>query len=107
MNVGKRITPDDFLIAAPKDAETVTAALMEPFFFFDQFPTGELPVVDGLVHSDPSQGVSKVAVVDRYAGTGQVSKMFWKNVGPITPRSAVASSQMHDIHNIWVLGNDD
>ena len=33
--------------------------------------------------------------------------MFWKNVGPITPNSAVASSQMHDIHNIWVLGNDD
>ena len=107
MNVGKRVAAADFLIAAPKDAKTVTAALMEPFFFFDRFPTGELPVVDGLVHSDPSQGVSKVAVVDRYAGTGQVSKMFWKNVGPITPRSAVASSQMHDIHNIWVLGNDD
>ena len=107
MNVGKRVTAEDFLIAAPKDAKTVTAALMEPFFFFDRFPTGELPVVDGLVHSDPSQGVSKVAVVDRYAGTGQVSKMFWKNVGPLTPRSAVASSQMHDIHNIWVLGNDD
>lgn len=33
--------------------------------------------------------------------------MFWRNVGPITPNSALASSQMHDIHNIWVLGNDD
>ena len=48
-----------------------------------------------------------VAVVDRYSGAGKVSKMFWRNVGPITPNSALASSQMHDIHNIWVLGNDD
>ena len=107
MNVGRRVTADDFLIAAPKNATTVSAALMEPFFFLDRFPTGELPVIDGLVHSDPSQGVSKVAVVDRYSGAGEVSKMFWKNVGPITPESAVASSQMHDIHNIWVLGNND
>ncbi len=33
--------------------------------------------------------------------------MFWKNVGPLTPNSALASSQMHDIHNIWVVGNND
>ena len=48
----------------------------------------------------------QVAVVDRYSGAGRVSKMFWRNVGPITP-TRPASSQMHDIHNIWVLGNDD
>ena len=33
--------------------------------------------------------------------------MFWRDVGPITPGSALASSQMHDIHNIWTVGNDD
>ncbi len=107
MNLGKPVVADDFVIAAPADAETVTAALMQPFYFADDFPTGQLPVVDGLVHADPAKGISKVAVVDRYAGTGAVSKMFWKNIGPITSNSAVASSQMHDIHNIWVLGNDD
>ena len=25
----------------------------------------------------------------------------------MTPNSALASSQMHDIHNIWAVGNDD
>ena len=107
MNVGKRVQAEDFVIKAPAGATTVTAALMEPFYFANTFPTGELPVVDGLIHADSTNGISKVAVVDRYAGTGAVAKMFWKNVGPITPRSALASSQMHDIHNIWVLGNDD
>ncbi len=107
MQVGKRLTADDFVITAPNEATTVTAALMEPFYRAPEFPTEVLPVVNGVVNADPALGISKVAVVDRYSGKGQVSKMFWKNVGPITPNSAVASSQMHDIHNIWVLGNDD
>ena len=107
INIGRSVTAKDFSVKAPEFATTVNAALMEPFYFADTFPTGELPVVDGFVNADPAGGISKVAVVDRYSGAGKVSKMFWKNVGPITPNSALASSQMHDIHNIWVLGNDD
>ena len=107
INIGRSLTAKDFSVKAPEFATTVNAALMEPFYFADTFPTGELPVVDGFVNADPASGISKVAVVDRYSGAGKVSKMFWKNVGPITPNSALASSQMHDIHNIWVLGNDD
>ncbi len=107
MNVGKRLVAADFEIFAPADRQEVTAALMEPFYFGETYPTGVLPVMDGQVHADPARSISKVAVVDRYSGEGSVSKMFWKNVGPITPNSALASSQMHDIHNIWVLGNDD
>ena len=107
INIGRSVTAKDFSVKAPEFATTVNAALMEPFYFADTFPIGELPVVDGFVNADPASGISKVAVVDRYSGAGKVSKMFWKNVGPITPNSALASSQMHDIHNIWVLGNDD
>ncbi len=107
INIGRSVTAKDFSVRAPEFATTVNAALMEPFYFADTFPIGELPVVDGFVNADPASGISKVAVVDRYSGAGKISKMFWKNVGPITPNSALASSQMHDIHNIWVLGNDD
>lgn len=107
MNVGKRLIAEDFAVYAPTEASNVTAALMQPFYFLETFPTGELPVVDGQVHADPSSAISKVAVVDRYSGEGKVAKMFWRNVGPLNERSALASSQMHDIHNIWVLGNDD
>ncbi|MEM9621390.1 MAG: adenine deaminase C-terminal domain-containing protein [Pseudomonadota bacterium] len=97
----------DFVINAPAGRSTVNAALMEPFYFGETFMQVELPVVDGVVNADPAESISKVAVVDRYRGDGETSRMFWRNVGPKTPNSALASSQMHDIHNIWVVGNSD
>ena len=107
MNVGRKLTASDFTIQAPEKRATVNVALMEPFYFAPDFMTAELPVADGVVIADPANAISKVAVVDRYHGTAATSKMFWKNVGPLTPNSAFASSQMHDIHNIWVVGNND
>lgn len=107
MNVGRKLKASDFQIKAPKGKTEVTAALMHPFYFAERFMTETLPVSDGLVKAMPERGISKVAVVDRYNGKAAVSKMLWKNVGPLTPGSALASSQMHDIHNIWTLGNDD
>tara|TARA_E500000331_G_scaffold357594_1_gene419884 strand:+ start:171 stop:2069 length:1899 start_codon:yes stop_codon:yes gene_type:complete len=107
MNVGRLVTADDFAIAAPPGRTTVNVALMRPFYFEETFMVGQLPVVSGKVIGDPLIGITKVGVVDRYHGNANTSKMFWRDVGPITPKSALASSQMHDIHNIWVMGNDD
>jgi adenine deaminase len=107
VNVGRALTAADFRIDAPVDRDQVNVALMEPFLFVDRFMQGTLPVTDGAVRADPQAGISKVAMVDRYHGTAAVSRMFWRNVGPSTPGSALASSQSHDLHNIWVLGNDD
>ncbi|MFV8816328.1 adenine deaminase [Haliea sp. E17] len=107
IDIGREITAKDFAIAAPAGRDSVNVALMEPFYFAPDFIHDTLPVSDGLVLPDMQRGISKVAVVDRYRGNGGVSKMFWRNVGPLTPGSALASSQMHDIHNIWTVGNDD
>ena len=108
MNVGRELIAADFIITAPEGRETVNAALLEPFWFEPEFITKELPVAeDGTVKADPEAGLIKVAVVDRYHGTAAVSKMIWQNVGPKTPGSALASSQSHDLHNIWTMGNDD
>jgi len=107
MNVGRALTADDFIIWAPEGKQEVNVALLQPFYFFPKFMTDVLPVTDGKVEVDISKNINKVAVVDRYHGTAAVSKMFWKQTGLITPNSALASSQMHDIHNIWVLGNND
>ena len=98
---------EDFVLRAPKGRSEVEAALMKPFFFSDTFLTVTLPVRNGVVEAAPEQGISKVAMVDRYHNRIAVSKMFWRDVGPLTPGSALASSQSHDLHNIWVLGNDD
>ena len=107
MNVGRLVNADDFAIAAPPGRTTANVALMRPFYFEETFMVGQLPVVSGKVIGDPLVGITKVGVVDRYHGNANTSKMFWRDVGPITPKSALASSQMHDIHNIWVMGNDD
>ena len=107
MNVGRKLTAADFTIEAPDGRAEVAVALMRPFYFEPGFMTDRLPVVDGVVLPQPERAISKVAVVDRYKGNAAVSRMFWRDVGPLTPGSALASSQMHDIHNIWALGNDD
>lgn len=110
VRIGRKLGSEDFVVSAPQGRTEVQVALMQPFYlgFWKDFVTETLPVrADGTVQSDPARGIIKVAVVDRYAGKGAVSKMFWKNVGPLTPGSALASSQSHDLHNIWVLGNDD
>ncbi|MFT4046888.1 MAG: adenine deaminase C-terminal domain-containing protein [Solimonas sp.] len=112
INIGRALQASDFVIKAPESRRDVQVALLEPFWFAPDFITDTMPVqADGTVAADPVRGIIKVAVVDRYHGKGasapSVSKMFWRNVGPRTPGSALASSQSHDLHNIWVAGNDD
>ena len=106
MNIGRAITAADFRIDAPAGKTSVTAALLEPYYFEPDFLTTELPVAaDGSVERAGS--VSKFAIVDRYHGNAGVAKMFWQHVGPKTPNSALACSVAHDHHNIWVLGSGD
>ena len=107
LNVGRKLTAADFRIAAPADRDAMNIAILEPFYFKPELPTDTLAVSDGELRAAPDRGISKVAMVDRYSGEGAVSTMFWRNVGPLSPGSALASSQSHDLHNIWALGNDD
>ncbi len=69
------------------------------------FMTLELPVQNGLV--ERGEEATKMAVIDRYHAVKKLGKMFWKNVGPKTPNSALACSVSHDHHNLWVLGSSD
>jgi adenine deaminase len=108
INIGKVLTAEDFVIEAPagKEAE-VDAAILEMFYFEEDFKTYRLPVSEGIVERDAAQGVTKCALIDRYHGNGKVAKMFWAGVGPLTPNSAVACSVSHDLHNVWSLGSSD
>jgi adenine deaminase len=66
-----------------------------------------LPVKDGIVQRDEAQGVTKVALLDRYSGQRRASKMFWKDIGFKTPNSALCCSIAHDNHQAWVTGSSD
>ena len=107
MNVGRKLTAGDFVMTAPRDRQSMDIAVLEPFYFKPELPKDTLAVIDGELRADPSRGISKVAMIDRYHGDAALSTMFWRNVGPLSPGSALASSQSHDLHNIWALGNDD
>jgi adenine deaminase len=107
VNLGGTITAEHFAVKAPAARETVEAAILKPFHFEPDFMRATLSVRDGLVQRDEAQGITKVALLDRYSGKIRVSKMFWKNVGTKTPDSAMCCSIVHDNHNAWATGSSD
>lgn len=107
INIGRKLTADDFAIRAEPGRTTMKAALLRPFHWTDEFITRELPVVDGQVTRDPDHNVTKFAIVDRFSGNAGVSRMFWLGCGPRTPDTALACSVAHDKHNVWVVGSSD
>jgi adenine deaminase len=107
VNLGGTITAEHFVIKAPPGRDTVTAAVLKPFHFEPDFLTATLPVKDGVVQRDAAQQITKVALLDRYSGRTRISRMFWREVGPRTPYSALCCSIVHDNHNAWVAGSSD
>lgn len=107
VDIRRDVKAEDFAVPAASGRTTMSAALIRPFHFADEFITMELPVEDGLVQRSAERNVTKMAIVDRFSGEGKVAKMFWLGCGPATPDTAVACSVAHDKHNIWVVGSSD
>jgi adenine deaminase len=108
IHIGRKLTAKDFEILAPAGAKaTVTAAIQSPSYTDAEQKTATLPVVNGVVQRDIAHDIVKVAIVDRYTGQAKLGKMFWTDLGPKTPNSAVATSVSHDLHNITVVGSSD
>ncbi|MFB9947990.1 adenine deaminase [Rhizobium puerariae] len=107
INIGRELSADDFTIEAEPGRQTMKAAVLRPFHWTDDFLTFELPVKDGRVLRDEARNITKFSVIDRFSGTGGVSKMFWLGCGPATPDTALACSMAHDKHNIWCVGSSD
>jgi len=107
IRISRDLTAKDFVIKAPAGKTQVTAALLTLMYFEPDFMTDTLPVVNGAVQRDDSKMISKVALIDRYHDNVNIGKMFWKNVGPKTPNSALSCSVAHDLHNVWVVGSSD
>jgi adenine deaminase len=107
VNIPRTITAEDFAIAAEPDRLMMNAALLRPFHWHDDFITMELPVRDGQVQRAPDRNVTKFAIVDRFSGKAEISRMFWLGCGPRNPDTAIGCSVAHDRHNIWVAGSSD
>jgi adenine deaminase len=104
INVCRRVTSDDFLIHAPTEKSVVKARVIDTTKPPAIPIVMELPVENGVVVAPADEDVSRIAVVERHKGTGNIGQGFIK--GFHVPRGALASSISHDNHNIVVVGTD-
>lgn len=65
----------------------------------------ELPVQDGVILTDVSRDIAKLAVVERYGKTGGIGIGFVRGFG--LREGALAYSTSHDHHNIVTVGAND
>ncbi|MCV2879152.1 adenine deaminase [Sedimentimonas flavescens] len=107
VHLGKELATDDFVIAAPEGANTVTARVIG--VVENQAPTkaltAELSVLDGRVNGDPAQDIAQIALVERHRGTGGVVNGFVSGFG-YKGRMAMGSTVAHDSHHMIVVGTD-
>jgi len=76
----------------------------------NQAPTNHLkiPVTTnaGEIHADTSRDLAKIALVERHRGTGNVKVGLVSGFG-FTEKCAVASTVVHDSHQMIVVGTDE
>ena len=105
VHLGRALRAEDFEIAAPDGANSVTAKVIG--VVENQAPTkaltAELPVRDGVVEG---QGETcQIALVERHRGTGGVVNGFVSGFG-YQGQMAMASTVAHDSHHMIVVGTD-
>ncbi|MCC7362621.1 MAG: adenine deaminase [Anaerolineales bacterium] len=103
----RRLTAGDFRVpAADGGAVTVNVIGM----IAGQITTRHLRInmtpVDGALPADRARDLAKVAVVERYQGSGDVRTGFVHGFGLKAP-CAIASSMAHDSHHLVLVGTDD
>jgi len=107
VHLGKHLTAEDFAIAAPEGANTVTARVIG--VVENQAPTkaltAELEVRDGLAQPDVTRDLAQIALVERHRATGHVVNGFVSGFG-YTGRMAIGSTVAHDSHHMIVVGTD-
>ncbi len=84
MNIDRVLTPGDFQIRAPEGAgDTVKVQVINTRDGSLETPGSveTLKVVDGLVQADPENGISKICMIDRIMGTGEIGLAFVKGFG--------------------------
>tara|TARA_B100000780_G_scaffold201223_1_gene142665 strand:- start:406 stop:2196 length:1791 start_codon:yes stop_codon:yes gene_type:complete len=107
VNLGKKLSEEDFHILAPEGATEVRARVIG--VIENQAPTraleADLKVQNGLVQMDGENDVCQIALVERHKGTGGVVNGFVSGFGYDKP-CAVASTVAHDSHHMIVVGTN-
>jgi adenine deaminase len=81
------------VIGAVQDQLITESIVMEPL------------IKNGNAESDPGRDLLKIAVIERHRASGKMGMGFVRGIG--LKRGAMASTVVHDHHNLMVLGADD
>lgn len=107
VNLPNDVTNSDFSIMCDKKSQ-VTANVIG--IVENQAPTrhlkSQMEPLDGQLHADIPRDISKVAVLDRHTGSGNIKLGFVSGFG-FNSKCAVASTFSHESQNIVVVGTDD
>jgi adenine deaminase len=95
----------DLVVHSENQKETVRVIGVRPNTLLTEEIKIEMSSHEGIIKPDKSIGVSKVAVLERHKGTGNVSVGFIK--GFDYTGGAIASTVAHDSHNLVVMGYDE
>ncbi|MGH3086322.1 MAG: adenine deaminase [Rubrobacteraceae bacterium] len=108
VKLAEPIEEKTFDLAAPIESGRVTARVMRVVenHVETTVEQTELPVEDGLASLDPSQDISKIAVIERHGKTGERSVGLVAGIGFEGP-AALATTVAHDSHNLMVMGNSE
>ena len=93
----------DFRI--PADGRRARVIGLVPGDLATRHDTDEMSCRDGMAVADPTRDLLKIAVIERHLASGRIAKGFVRGLG--LARGALASSVLHDHHNLVVVGADD
>jgi adenine deaminase len=99
------VNPDTVNFSIRAGGQSVRVIEIIPDQIITRTISSHARIEDGLAVSDPDRDLLKIAVVDRYSGTGRIGLGFVKGLG--LKKGAIASSIAHDAHNIILAGVDD
>jgi len=102
MNVAP-LSDDAFAVRAA--GRNVRVMELVPGQIITRATTAPAPLREGMLASDPSRDLLKIAVIERHHATGRVGVGVVRGLG--LQRGALASTLAHDAHNIIVTGVTD
>jgi adenine deaminase len=106
VRLSRELRVADFEILAPPNRRDVQAYVLPPRYFSRELGpiTKTLPVAGGRVQRDPTRGITKYAIVERYGKGMSIGTSFWE-LG--FDQGAIAWTVNHDHHNLGIIGATD
>lgn len=105
MKLGSLPGCDDLRIRSQRESATIRVIQIIEGSTMTRHIIEEVKVTDKQIKASPDLDLSKVAVIERHRGTGNIGLGFVRGFG--FREGAVASTVAHDSHNLLVIGTND